>query len=160
MSLSRTTRYYDEATPAFTQRLPSQEIPKRTEETSAKGTLSLQAVTAGGAFPVPNAEVLIEQNRNGTVNAVAFDTTNRSGSTKVFSLDALPKSLSLSPSETVPFVDYTIKISHPLYYTLLIEDVQIFEDSLTLQTAELLPLPEFVKDSDIIKTIVLPKQNL
>ena len=42
----------------------------------------------------------------------------------------------------------------------MIDNVQVFGDELTIQTVEMIPLPEFVNERDTTKTVVIPKQNL
>ncbi|MCI8285118.1 MAG: hypothetical protein HFE90_07640 [Firmicutes bacterium] len=58
-----------------------------------------------------------------------------------------------------PFTVVDIQIDHPQYYSVLIENAQIFPDQESRQRLQLIPLPEFMSSSDNIIINVTP-QNL
>lgn len=125
-----------------------------------QGEISVQALTARGTRPVSEAAVIIYKNRDGKDNVVSFYLTGEDGRTTNIAVPAPLKSNSQSPSDTLPFADYNIAVRHPMYYTVMIDNVQVFGDELTIQTVELIPLPEFVNELNTTKTVVIPKQNL
>ena len=126
----------------------------------SRGEIAVQAVTARGTRPVPEAAVIIYKNRSGENEVVSFYLTDADGKTPNISVPAPSKADSQSPSDTLPFADYNIAVRHPMYYTAMIDNVQVFGSELTIQTVEMIPLPEFVNERNTTKTVVIPKQNL
>lgn len=124
------------------------------------GEITVQAYTARGARPVPEAAVIISKNQNGKENVVSFALTDADGRTSSISVPAPKKADSQAPSEILPFADYDITIRHPLFYTVTLKDVQVFGSEQTIQTVEMVPLPEFVNELDTRRNIIIPKQNL
>lgn len=127
---------------------------------NSQGEILVQAVSARGTRPVPEAAVIIYKNRDGENKVVSFYLTDEDGRTPNIPVPAPAKEDSQSPSDTLPFADYNIAVRHPMYYTAMIDNVQVFGDELTIQTVEMIPLPEFVNERDTTKTVVIPKQNL
>ncbi len=126
----------------------------------SSGQIVVQARTARGTQPVPEATVIIYKNRDGKNQAVSFSLTNEDGTTPNLSLPAPKKADAQTPSSSLPFADYNIAVRHPMFYTAILNNVQVFGDELTIQTVELIPLPEFVNEQDITRTVNIPKQNL
>lgn len=126
----------------------------------SKGEISVQALTARGTRPVPEAAVIIYKNREGTNKVVSFYLTDEDGRTPNIPVPAPSKADSQSPSDTLPFADYNIAVRHPMYYTAMIDNVQVFGGELSIQTVEMIPLPEFVNELDTTKTVIIPRQNL
>ncbi len=126
----------------------------------SSGQIVVQARTASGTQPVPEATVIIYKNRDGKNQAVSFSLTNEDGTTPTISLPAPKIADAQTPSDSLPFADYNIAVRHPMFYTAMLNNVQIFGDELTIQTVELIPLPEFVNEQDTTKTVNIPKQNL
>lgn len=126
----------------------------------SSGELVVQAFTARETSPIMDAAVTIYQNKNGASKVVSFYLTDENGKTPNITLPAPSKEGSQSPSDTLPFADYNIVVRHPMYYTAVIDNVQVFGDELTIQTVNLVPLPEFINRQDTTRTIITPKQNL
>ncbi len=126
----------------------------------SSGQIIVQVRTARGTQPVPEAAVIIYKNRDGKNEVVSFSLTNEDGTTPTLSLPAPKKADAQTPSDSLPFADYNIAIRHPMFYTAMLNNVQIFGDELTIQAVELIPLPEFVNEKDTTKTVNIPKQNL
>lgn len=126
----------------------------------SEGEITVRAQTALGAFPVSEATVIISRVRDGSNQIVNFQLTDESGKTPNISVPAPSKADSLSPSDSLPFSDYNVTVRHPMYYTSIIDNVQVFGDQLTILVAELTPLPEFVNETDITRTVNIPRQNL
>lgn len=127
---------------------------------SSQGEILVRAQTALGSFPVSEATVIISRNRNGTNEVVNFQLTDKSGITPAISVPAPSNADSQNPSESLPFADYNITVRHPLYYTAITDNVQVFGGELTIQVVELTPLPEFVNEANITRTVNIPRQNL
>ncbi len=124
------------------------------------GTISVQVSTARGASPVSEATVIIYKVRDGKNNIVSFNLTDESGRTPTVTVSAPKKANSQTPSSSLPFADYNITVRHPMYYTAIIDNVQVFGDELTIQSVDLIPLPEFVNERNTEITTKIPKQNL
>lgn len=141
-----------------TEAEPLPASPKENTEakpTKSTGQLIVNVFTANGLFPVPGADVSISDNNKASASSV----TDRSGRTVVFTLDSPAASESLAPSEKKPFSVYTVTINHPDFFETIIENVQIFSDILTQLPANLIPLPELLKEKRA-KTVYIPNQNL
>ncbi len=128
-------------------------------ETDA-GFLRVRAETANGSLPVSEATVIISASRDGAENVISFQLTDKSGLTPSISLPAPPKADSQSPDSRLPFSDYNVTVRHPMYYTENIRDAQVFGGETTYLSAELTPLPEYVNERDITRTVNIPRQNL
>ena len=126
----------------------------------SNGQIVVQARTASGTRPVPEAAVIVYKNRDGKNEVVSFSLTNEDGTTPTLSLPAPKKADAQTPSDSLPFSDYNIAVRHPMFYTAMLNNVQVFGDELTIQAVELIPLPEFVNEKDTTKTVNIPKQNL
>lgn len=126
----------------------------------SSGKIVVQARTASGTQPVPEAAVIIYKNRDGNNEVVSFSLTNQDGTTPTLSLPAPKRADAQTPSDSLPFADYNIAVRHPMFYTAILNNVQVFGDELTIQAVELIPLPEFVNEQDITRTVNIPKQNL
>ena len=124
------------------------------------GSLVIRVQTARGTFPVSEAAVIVRTKENGENTVVQNVFTNQSGETPEIRLPAPKKEDAQTPSKDLPFTDYDIEVTHPLYYTAVIRDVQIFGDEKTIQVVDLIPLPELVNETDITRTTTIPRQNL
>ncbi len=125
---------------------------------SSEGQLVVSVFTANQLLPVVNATVTVAA-ENGTTQEELSSDTDRSGRTIAFTLAAPPASASQEPTQSIPFAEYRVTITHPDYFTAVIENVQVFGDNLTLLPVNLIPIPEF-SNGDIDRTVIIPRQNL
>lgn len=125
---------------------------------SSQGQLVVSVFTANQLLPVTNATVTVAA-ENGTTQEELSSDTDRSGRTIAFTLAAPPASASQEPTQSIPFAEYRVTITHPDYFTAVIENVQIFGDNLTLLPVNLIPIPE-LSNGDIDRTVIIPRQNL
>lgn len=126
----------------------------------SQGQIVVNASTARQTSPVPEAAVIIYKNENGSKRVVAFSATDRDGKTQVITVPAPAKNDAQSPSDSLPFADYDISVRHPMFYTAIRNNVQVFGDELTILNIDMIPLPEFVNERNITQTVSIPKQNL
>lgn len=124
------------------------------------GKILVQVSTARGTEPIPEATIIIYKQQNGENNIVSFNLTDKDGRTPEIIVPAPAKADSQAPSTSLPFADYNITVRHPMFYTAIIDNVQVFGEELTIQLVELIPLPELVNELDITRTVTIPKQNL
>lgn len=125
----------------------------------SSGQLTVSVFTADQLTPVVGAEVSILSEDENSTEILGTSTTDRSGRTTTFNLPAPSFSVSQEPTVLSPFTSYRVRVSHPDFYDLIIEDVQIFGDITTRLPVNLIPLPELFS-GDKTKIIVIPKQNL
>lgn len=150
---------------------------------AGKGTLVVQLYTARRAIPIMGASVTVRKKVDEGTELVAFRSTDQNGITEPIEIVTPDISESLSPggqtdddgesqgsdgeseSQTEdirseqPFTVVDIQIDHPQYYSVLVENAQIFPEQESRQRLQLIPLPEFMNGSDNIIINVTP-QNL
>ena len=107
------------------------------------GRLGVRAFSAGSSFPVQGALVFIRGKRaGGETYTVAVLETDESGKTPVITLEAPPRSASLTPGGGTPYSLYDVEVSHKDFYTLVTRDVQIYPDTTSVLPVNMLPLPD------------------
>lgn len=127
----------------------------------ALGYITAQVFAAREAVPVRGAGVRVVRKIGDGEELVAFRLTDRDGKTDTIEVEAPSPELTEEPSETAPFSLFDILIEHPLYYPVLIRDVQVFGGLITLQNTELIPIddnPSQVKSRT--ETVLITPQNL
>ena len=117
---------------------------------SSWGFLQFDIFTAGGAYPVPRALVVVKKKLTGGTGLVRLLFSDRSGRTPTIALPAPSASLSQNPMNTTrPFSEYTVTVRARGYYTLTDINIPIFAGVKTVQPIDLIPLPEYSGDSVI-----------
>lgn len=117
-----------------------------------QGTLKIKTTLVQDVIPVAGVSYAIKD-KNGEVlfNGI----TNENGESLVYTLDALPRELSLTPNPAGqrPYAVYDIYISKPGFATLNFIDVPVFEGIDSIQQVEMVPVLE---GTDEENTIVIP----
>lgn len=114
------------------------------------GYLQFDVFTAGGAYPVPGAVVIVKKQLPGGVGLVRLLFTDRSGRTPTIALPAPSASLSQNPMNTArPFSEYNVTVRAKGYYTLSDINIPIFAGVKTVQPIDLIPLPEYPEQTPI-----------
>lgn len=113
------------------------------------GSLTVQVAESESAVPVPGALVIITKENGSGISLQGVMTTDESGLTMPLELPAPPAGESLTPSVSLPYEIYYVRISHPGYYTEENHMVQIFGDSNSHLIINLIPLPEY-PDKEVI----------
>ena len=125
------------------------------------GSLIVRVFTSQAQLPVSGATVIISSraadNRH---NVYSIQTTDSSGSTKPFRLEAPDVSLGESPDAGVPFSDYSLVVEHPEYYLATFEKLQVFPGVETVQNVPLTPLPQPGAGEDSAEPVVVTPQPL
>ena len=106
------------------------------------GFLTAQVYTSRGAIPIEGASISIFTDLPEGRNLLGFRSTDLSGKTSPIPLDAPDRSLSQHPSQSKPFASYILQADHPLYYTIVVKDIQVFDGSTSVQNIEMIPLEE------------------
>ena len=106
-----------------------------------EGRLVVNVFTAGGAFPIPNASVLIQGAEPATRGISYTVLTDESGRTAPITLPAPSAQSSLSPGLPNPFSVYNIIVQKDGYYTHEARQIPVFQNVISIQPAEMIPLP-------------------
>ena len=119
-------------------------------EMTGQGRLVFQITTANGAIPLEGAEIILrrfrspaESTEQGEVVAVLY--SGEDGKTRVLTLPAPARSLSLEPSRDgapVPYALYDAEVNLESFYTQSYVRIPIFDGVTSIQRASLVPLPE------------------
>ena len=110
------------------------------------GNLVFLVSTARGAIPLEGARISLynyikeDMPHRGDIQ---YSTVSGSdGKTRAIRLGAPPKNDSLEPSTSLPYATYNARIELEGYYTQYYVAIQVFDGVTSVQTVNLVPLPE------------------
>ncbi len=107
---------------------------------SAQGFVQVHVYTSRANTPLTDAVISISRKRpDGGKELLSTQLTNTSGNTKTIAVTAPDFADSQSPGNGTPFAVVDIAADLPLFERVVIEDVQIFPDTLTIQDIQLQP---------------------
>ena len=107
---------------------------------SAQGFVQVHVYTSRANTPLTDAVISISRKRpDGGKELLSTQLTNTSGNTKTIAVTAPDFADSQSPGNGTPFSVVDIAADLPLFERVVIEDVQIFPDTLTIQDIQLQP---------------------
>ena len=122
------------------------------------GYIQVQLYASNARIPLENASVAITA-EDGT--AIAMRITDRSGRIVPVEIPTPDLSESQSPDPgVIPFTTVNVHARLPRYEQVLLENVQVFPDTVTLQELEMIPLSELPQAWDRLETFDTPSQNL
>ena len=124
------------------------------------GFLEVRVYTSRSQIPLEGATVAVILEGTDSEMLEGVRLTNREGTVGQISIDTPPLNNSTSPFGDKGFATCSIRIEINGYYTTIIKDAQIFPDVTTLQEIEMIPLKENSPESERLKTIIVPAQNL
>lgn len=124
------------------------------------GFLIAQVYTSRGAIPIEGASISIYTDLPEGKNLLGNRSTDLSGKTTLIPLEAPDRSLSQQPSQTKPFASYVLQADHPLYYTVQIRDIQVFDGSTSVQNIEMIPLEEWSQNDQRLKVFSVTPPEL
>ena len=125
------------------------------------GSLAVRVFTSQAQLPVSGATVIISgREKDDRYNIFSIQSTDSSGSTKAFPLDAPDLALSEAPGGAPPFSDYSLVVEHPGYYLATFEKLQIFPGIETVQNVSLVPLPQPSAGQDAAEPVIVTPQPL
>ncbi len=117
--------------------------------------------TSQAQLPVSGATVIISSpSEDGRRKVFSIQTTDESGGTQPFQLEAPDKALSEGPGQSVPFSDYSLVVEHPEYYLATFEKLQVFPGVETVQNVPLVPLPQPAGNDITAEPVVVTPQPL
>lgn len=125
------------------------------------GSLVVRVFTSQAQLPVSGATVIISSpSEDGRRKVFSIQTTDESGGTQPFQLEAPDKILSEGPGQAAPFSDYSLVVEHPEYYLATFEKLQVFPGVETVQNVPLVPLPQPAGDDITAAPVVVMPQPL
>ena len=115
-----------------------------TPSADGMGYLIVRVFTAGGAIPLSGATVLVKSNEeNGNRgDLIATLLTDRNGNTERIALPAPSRELSLSSGNIRPYATYNVEAYLDRYQQKDFYALPVFDGITSIQTVELIPLPE------------------
>ena len=87
-------------------------------------------------------------------------TTDRNGITTAISVSAPDVNLSETNAPGVPFALVDIRVDHPNFYTVLINDSQVFAGQTSLVNLAMIPLAENEVYNNMLEEFTTTPQNL
>lgn len=125
------------------------------------GSLVVRTFTSQAQLPVAGATVIISSRaEDGRHKVFSIQTTDESGGTQPFELEAPDISLGMSPGQAAPFSDYSLVVEHPGYFLATFEQLQVFPGVETVQNIPLVPLPQPAGGSGSAEPVVVTPQPL
>ena len=106
------------------------------------GFLVVNAVTADGLIPIEDALITVSISTNDDTSVYRVARTDRSGKTPKIPVPTPDISLSLSPSEELPYTTVVIEADKEGFYTGEYINAPVFPEVITLQQVNLIPIDE------------------
>lgn len=106
------------------------------------GFLVVNAVTADGLIPIEDALITVSITEGDNTYVYRVARTDRSGKTPRLAIPTPDISLSLSPSEELPYTTVTIEGDKEGYYTSQYINAPVFPEVVTLQQVNFIPIDE------------------
>ena len=122
------------------------------------GFVTARVFTSRGQIPIEGASVVVETADNSSVLGARI--TDKNGLASPVRIQTPPKDLSVSPGGDEPFAMVSIRVSHPMYYTYYVQNVQVFSGQTSLQNAELVPIEENDRVPFRLSDFLVTPQNL
>lgn len=107
------------------------------------GTLMARVYTSRALLPVQYAGVAVTIARENGRELAGFRLTDENGLTEKIQIDTPDTGLSTQPGTASPYAVCNVKVAHPSYGTVEVDNVQIFPGVLTIQDILLIPLEEY-----------------
>lgn len=121
------------------------------------GTLTVYAYTSASRIPVEGALVTISENPAPNAKIIASARTDRSGYIRPVRIPSPAFTQGLTPNNGTPFATVAVTITHPDYETEEISGVQVFPNTVTVQSFRMIPASYAENSPQIFDT---PPQNL
>lgn len=128
----------------------------RTAQTEMVDTGSLQ-ITALSEQNLPIENATVDISYTGDPDSILEEVrTGSTGKTEILELNAPPIEYSLAPSETMPYAEYTIRITAPGYEPVVVSGIEVLSTQLALQNVKMRPL----EAGELPDTITIPDHTL
>ncbi len=107
------------------------------------GQLIVSIFSAGGAFPLEGATVVITGNDEGNREIRHLRISDLSGRTEPVLLPAPSAALSQTPGNRRPYATYNLEVSKEGYFPYSVSGLPIFSGITSIQPVPLIPLPSY-----------------
>lgn len=124
------------------------------------GYIRARVYTSDAQIPIENAVFTVYTTENGKDVLLGTRLTDVEGKTSVIPVEAPDSYLSQSQGNIAPFARVNVRIDHPEYKTVLVNDVQVFAGQVSVQEASLIPVDRNVPTDSRAQIFDVPKQNL
>lgn len=109
---------------------------------AGRGTFVAQISAANMTIPIEGASVTVTEANSQTPQLISFLETDMNGRTAPIGFDTPDISLSETPGNAQPFTVINVQVDMPLYYSVLIKNVQVFAGRESLQQVDMMPVAE------------------
>ena len=128
---------------------------------SAQGYLITHVYTSDAMIPLEDSTVTITQKQlDGIEELLAIRITDESGNTERIAVQTPDLSASQAPAQETPFSTVDVTAEHPLYERIVVENVQVFPNTVTRQDLQMIPLNEMPEAWNQTEIFDVPPQNL
>lgn len=127
----------------------------------AQGYILTHVFTSRANLPLANATVSVtEKTVGGQDSIISLQLTDTSGNTQSINIATPPAADSQSPNRPKGFTVVDIAVDLPDYERVLVENVQVFPDTITLQDVQLLPHEALPAERGQTQVVFVTPQNL
>ena len=126
-------------------------------ERNKRGILRVETYGSNGLYPVGNSRVVVYKEIGGEKYYIYDSHTDSSGILDNLQLPAPDKSLSETEQGSgglAPYATYDIFVSHPGFISTYLENVPIFDSTVSIQSVEMLPTVSGEQDPNVINESV------
>lgn len=125
----------------------------------SQGQIQVNAYVSNARIPLNDVAITVTDAGG---SAIAMRLTNRSGQLDApIRVDVPDRAASLTPNTgVIPFTTVNLYARREDYEEILIENLQVFADTVTQQDLEMIPLSEFPDSWNKSETFLTPSQNL
>ena len=113
------------------------DLSKLLEDDAQAGVLKVTATTGRGLVPIKDARVYVTKMLDGDRVIFFKGLTDESGAIEDIVLPAPSRAISFDKDGGTPYSSYDIKIEHPLYETMYVYNVPIFEGIKSIQNVSM-----------------------
>ena len=107
-----------------------------------KGYIAARIYTSRGFLPVEGAVITVVETVGGTKNIIGKRVTDQNGQIPLITVSTPDENLSQTPGNGDVFAVVDVRVDKPLYYTVLIKNVQVFAGQTTVIDTPLIPAAE------------------
>ena len=126
-------------------------------ECNKRGILRIETYGSNGLYPVGNSRVIVYKEIDGEKYYIYDSHTDSSGILDNLQLPAPDKSLSETEQGScglAPYATYDIFVSHPGFISTYLENVPIFDSTVSIQSVEMLPTVSGEQNPNVINESV------
>lgn len=124
------------------------------------GYIAARIYTSRGSLPIEGAVITVVENIGGTKTIAGKRVTDRNGQIPLIAVGAPNENLSQTPGNDDVFTLVDVRVDKPLFYTVLIKNVQVFAGQTTVIDTPLIPAAENELYTKMAEEFTETPQNL